>query len=282
MPKIEKSWDGFLWYVREGFRHDVIALTKREWSVMKLLTLLASKDKIFVEVGVHVGSYAIRMSKLYKHVIAIEPNPYSIECLKTNMELNKVQNMTVIPVACGDSDTELLLGLAEGSSSLLRKSSINTIVKVKRLDDLIGHVDVMKIDVEGYEEQVIRGGLNIINKCKPTMIIEHHDLGGYYNITGANIRIKNMLKNYRRFNLDGVRYAYVHEEQLPKLSKEVIGMLVTYHWFSRMMNNLREGRDWYYGLPYTWWYGMGVLDVIENLPEHVPEEPEWLEKIKND
>ena len=48
------------------------------------------------------------------------------------------------------------------------------------------------------------------------------------------------------------------------------------------MKNLREGRDWYYGLPYTWWYGMGVLDVIENLPEHIPEEPEWLEQIRND
>jgi FkbM family methyltransferase len=282
MPRIEESWDGFKWCIREGFRHDVIALTKREWSVIKLLTLLASKDKIFVEVGVHVGSYAIRMSKLYKHVIAIEPNPYSIECLKTNMELNKVQNMTVIPVACGDSDTELLLGLEEGSSSLIRKSPVNVKVKVKRLDDLIDYVDVMKIDVEGYEEQVIRGGLSIINKCKPTMVIEHHDLGGYYNIAGASIRIKNMLKGYRRFSLDGVRYAYVHEEQLPKLPKEAIGMLVAYHWFSRIMNNLREGRDWYYGLPHTWWYGMGVLDVVENLPEHVLDEPEWLELIKDD
>jgi FkbM family methyltransferase len=282
MPRIERSWDGFLWCIREGFRHDVIALTKREWSVMKLLALLASKDKIFAEVGVHVGSYAIRMSKLYRHVIAIEPNPFSLDCLKANMELNKVQNMTVIPVACGDSDAELLLGLAEGSSSLIGESSASVKVKVKRLDDLIDYVDVMKIDVEGYEEQVVRGGLNIINKCKPTMVIEHHDLGGYYNITGASIRIKNMLKGYRRFNLDGVRYAYVHGEQLPKLPKEVIGMLATYHWFSRMMDNLRGGRDWYYGLPRTWWYGMGVLDVVENLPEHVLDEPEWLGLIKDD
>jgi len=282
MPRIEESWDGFKWYIREDYRHDIIALTKREWSVLKLLTLLASKEKIFVEVGVHVGSYSIRMAKLYKHVVAIEPNPYSVDCLKKNIELNNVENITVLPVACGDSDGELLLGLEEGSSSLLRASPVSVKVKVRRLDDLVDRVDVMKIDVEGYEEQVVRGGLNLIDRCKPVVVIEHHDLGGYYNIAGASMRIKGMLKGYRRFSLDGVRYAYVHEEELLDLPRNVLGMLVSYHWFSRIMDNVRDGRPWYYGLPYTWWYGMGVLDVVENLPEHVPDEREWLELIKDD
>jgi len=282
MARVEESWDGFRWYIREGYMHDVIVLTKREWSVLKLLTLLASKEKVFVEVGVHTGSYSIRMAKLYKHVVAIEPNPYSIECLKKNIELNSVDNITVIPVACGDSDGELLLGVAEGSSSLLRRSPVSVKVKVRRLDDLVDHVDVMKIDVEGYEEQVIRGGLNLIDRCKPVMVIEHHDLGGYYTIEGANLRIKSMFKGYRRFNLDGVRYAYVHEDRLLELPREVVGMLAAYHWFQKMISNIGEGRAWYYGLPYTWWWGMGILDVVENLPEHVLDEPDWLELIKDD
>jgi hypothetical protein len=49
-----------------------------------------------------------------------------------------------------------------------------------------------------------------------------------------------------------------------------------------MFDNVKNGRCWWYGLPYTWWYGMGVLDVVENLPEHVLDEPEWLELIKDD
>jgi len=62
MARIEESWDGFKWYIREGFRHDEITLTKREYSVLKSLKLLASKEKTFIEVGAHVGYYTIRMS----------------------------------------------------------------------------------------------------------------------------------------------------------------------------------------------------------------------------
>ena len=283
MPQIKESWDGFKWWVREGFRHDEITLTKREYSVLKLLTALASKDKTFVEVGAHVGYYAVRMAKLYKHVIAIEPNPQSLECLIRNIELNKVSNISIIPVACGDRDAEVLkLGLMEGGSSFLRRSVQTAEVQVKRLDELVDQGDVVKIDVEGWEEKVIQGATHLIDRCKPIIVVEHHEFEYYPEAKGAYERIKSMLPNYRRFNLDCNRFAYVHEDKLKTLSKEVLGLLAAYHWFWKMFFNVKEGKAWYHGLPHTWWYGMGVLDVVENLPEHVLEEPEWLDLIKND
>lgn len=281
MSKIERSWDGFLWCIREGFP-DINVLRNIEYSVLKLFTLLGQKDKTFVDVGAHVGYYSIRMSKLYGRVIAIEPNPYSIECLKRNIELNNAYNVEVIPVACGDKDEELMLaGLRAWAYISSGTGEIR--VQVKRLDGLVEHADVLKIDVEGFEEQVIRGSLNLISKCKPVIVIEHHDLMGF-NIPDANKRIKNILKDYgyRRFNLDDIRYAYVHEDQLSKLSKNIISMLIIRHWFSKMLHNILDGRPWYYGLPYTWWHGMTILDVLENLPEHLTEEIEWFEKIKDD
>ena len=50
-------------------------------------------------------------------------------------------------------------------------------VQTKRLDDLltaesIPHVDIVKIDVEGAEQHVINGALNLINKTKPIWFIE--------------------------------------------------------------------------------------------------------------
>jgi len=77
-----------------------------------------------------------------------------------------------------------------------------------------------------------------------------------------------------------VREGFRHDEIT--LTKEVLGLLAAYHWFWKMFFNVKEGKAWYHGLPHTWWYGMGVLDVVENLPEHVLEEPEWLDLIKND
>jgi FkbM family methyltransferase len=282
MPKIEESWDGFNWWIREGFRHDAITLTKREYSVLKVLTTLASKEKTFVEVGTHVGYYAVRMARLYKQVIAIEPNSQSLECLTKNIELNKVSNIQIIPVACGESDTELALGLMEGGSSFYRKNVPSIKVPVKRLDTLVEYGDVVKIDVEGWEENVIKGATRFVDTCKPIIIIEHHEFEYYPEAKGAYERIKNMLPNYRRFNLDCTRFAYVHQDKIKTMPREALGLLVGYHWFWKMLFNVKVGKPWYYGLPHTWWYGMGVLDVVENLPEHVLEEPEWLELIKNE
>jgi len=277
---IVTSWDGFKWDIRENFRHDVMVLTKREYSVLKLLTLLASKDKIFTEIGVHVGYYTVRMAKLYKQVYSFEPNPQSVEQLKKNIALNNINNVKIFQVACGETNTRMLLHLREGSSTLLNIQTGSQVeVEVRRLDDMIDWTDVIKIDVEGFEESVLKGAINILNKCKPEMVIEHHDLGGYYQIKGAYERIRKMLKDYIAFNLDGVRYAYVHKDKIHKINKKALDLLVTYHWFNKIVDNLKNKRDWYYGLHGTWWYGMGILDFVEVLPEHIDKEPIWLETI---
>jgi len=281
--RIEQSWDGFKWAIREEFRHDIMVLTKREYSILKLLTALSSKDKTFTEIGVHVGYYAIRMAKLYKLVNAIEPDPNSIEALKRNITLNGIANIKIFEVACGDHEGEGELTLREGSSTLLpveQSFPAKIKVKVKPLDAIIDHTDVMKIDVEGFEENVIKGGLKLIERCRPTIIIEHHDLGGYYQIEGAFQRIGKMLNNYDRFNLDGVRWCWVPHEKLKQLNPEALKLLIVYQWFNKIVDNIANHRPWYYGLPSTWWYGMGILDFIEVLPEYALKEPEWLSQAQ--
>ena len=281
LSRIEESWDGFKWHIRDGFRHDSLTLTKREYSVLKLLKSLASKEKTFVEVGAHVGYYTVRMAPIYRQVIAIEPNPQSLECLTKNIELNRLSNIKIIPVACGEKEDTLPLGIMEGGSSFYRKNIQTINVPVKRLDDLVEFGDVVKIDVEGWEEKVIAGATRFISKCKPIIIIEHHEFEYYPEAKGSYERIKKMLTGYRRFNLDCTRFAYIHQDTLKTLPKETLGLLVGYHWFWKMFYNVKEGRPWYYGLPHTWWYGMGILDVVENLIEHL-DEPEWLELIKDE
>lgn len=277
---VYESWDGFKWYIREGFRHDSIVLSRREYVVLKTLKALASKDRIFTEVGAHIGYYSIRMSNLYKHVHAIEPNPFSIDGLKRNIELNNASNITIHPVACGDYNGEGYLTLEETCSTLLQtpKSVRRIKVSVRKLDDLIEYTDVIKIDVEGFEERVVRGGLNLIYTCKPTIIIEHHQVAGrdsFYNI-------RNMLKGYRWFAFGGGRWCYVHSDRLTEMGEDVLKMLITYHWLNKIVENIYGGRAWYHGLPSTWWYGMDVLDFIEVLPEYALKEPDWLNLIKED
>jgi hypothetical protein len=40
---------------------------------------------------------------------------------------------------------------------------------------------------------------------------------------------------------------------------------------------LEQGRPWYYGLPYTWWWGMNFNEIESHVLR--PEEPEWIERL---
>jgi hypothetical protein len=57
---------------------------------------------------------------------------------------------------------------------------------------------------------------------------------------------------------------------------------LSYHWKSYVLNNIKRGKEWYFGLPYQWWWGMTVLDFIEEIEDHVvrEDEPEWLNIVK--
>jgi len=282
MERVEVSWDGLRWLIRDGFIHDSICLTKREWCVIKVLQLLSSRDRVFTDVGAHVGFYAVRMSRFYKLVHAIEPNPLSVYALRRNMELNGITNMRIHELAVGEKEGEMLLSLKETGSSLSsNENSLSEKVKVKvmPLDSVIDHTDVMKIDTEGYEEPIVKGAKTLIEEKKPVIIIEHHDLGGMSGIPSNFSRIKQFLRGYVPFCLDGVRYCWVHRDKLNMINEEALKTLIIYHWFSKLFENIQKGRPWYYGLPCTWWWGMSPPDFIENLHEHALKEEEWLSLI---
>jgi hypothetical protein len=61
----------------------------------------------------------------------------------------------------------------------------------------------------------------------------------------------------------------------------IIKSLIADHWINYCILNLEQGRPWYYGLPYTWWWGMNLIDFIYEIREHVlrPDEPLWVELL---
>jgi len=277
--ELAESWDGFKWAIRRGdkYAHDRVVLSKGELSVLRAFTLLASKDKVFVDVGAHVGYYAVRMAKLYKHVYVFEPNPDNRAGLMLNMELNGLDNVTVYPYALGDSEGVTKFYLKSTSSSLIPVPDAYDVidVAVKRMDDVIDCADVVKIDVEGWELHVLKGMERIIDECKPAIEIEHHEFRGY-NVD-AYQAIRQMLKErgYVMLFLTTPHRLYYHRSN----DLSAIKPLVVHHWIAYCIYNLERGRPWYYGLPYTWWWGMNLMDFILELPEHVDKEEEWIERL---
>jgi FkbM family methyltransferase len=155
---------------------------------LKLLKDLVDPTKNSVDIGANKGSYTFFLSQLSKHVYAYEPNPALAKFLSKAVNSSKV---SVYPIALSDREgvAKLSIPIMDsfvydqlGSLQLQnsRGEKIQTFdVPLKRLDDR-GHTNVgfVKIDVEGHEEVVIDGAINLIDKQRPILLIEieqkHH------------------------------------------------------------------------------------------------------------
>ncbi|MEM2196421.1 MAG: FkbM family methyltransferase [Ignisphaera sp.] len=277
--EVAVSWDGFKWFVSrdERLKHSVEVLSKGELSVLRALRSIASKDMIFCDVGAFVGYYTCRLAPYVREVHSFEPNPVSRTILLKNVELNGLGNVKVHPYALGDkSEVKKLYLMASGSTLLEGYGGLEVVdVEVKPMDDVVDWADLVKIDVEGYEWNVVRGMMNIIRRCKPVIVIEHHDFR-HYRIATYDL-IKNTLKaeGYIPVYITEPHRLYWHSS---KPISEIRDIIVD-HWINYCIMNIKEGKPWYYGLPCTWWWGMNLVDFIHELPEHVDAEYEWVKRL---
>jgi len=143
------------------------------------LTEKTIKGKIFVDAGANMGLVSIFAAKLgAEKVYAFEPVSHTYNILLENIKLNKMEDK-VIPIkkALGNENkiTEIFYDLNNLRESTILPSLANGDMKKERivvvkLDDVIkGRVDFIKIDVEGFEANVLRGAKNIIRKWKPIL-----------------------------------------------------------------------------------------------------------------
>ena len=138
----------------------------------------------FIDVGANIGYFSIFAEKIYNSkVIAIEPSLREISRFKENMELNNCKNIVTHTCACGSEEKTSFLNLSnfENPSMNYISSSRTTdsvIVKVKTIDSLLHStnltdITLCKIDVEGYELDVLNGisnSFSAMSNC--TYVIE--------------------------------------------------------------------------------------------------------------
>jgi len=136
----------------------------------------------FVDVGANIGWLSlIGAQKATKNgkVYAFEPVPSTFDILKSNKEINNFTQITLKQFALGNKEENVTIYPEKenrGGASILNHQSENGVeIEVKTLDslNLKTAINVIKIDVEGFELDVLKGGINSIKKDKPKLIIEH-------------------------------------------------------------------------------------------------------------
>jgi FkbM family methyltransferase len=161
-----------------------------ELAVQTALADVLRPGDVFFDVGANVGFFAMLAARIVGptgSAVAFEPVPANVAQVRANARRNQLDNVTVLELAVGATDGSATLSLAAhpGGAALASAAPppdpIGSIdVAVASIDALVsaGRIpppDVVKVDVEGAEEDVLRGMATTLREHRPVVLCEIDD-----------------------------------------------------------------------------------------------------------
>jgi len=158
-----------------------------------------------LDIGASSGVHTLRLAKLVGKkgkVYAFEPSSWMIKRLLKNIELNNFLNVIVTKVALSNTNEKgKIMGTTHGRLGIKNPTS----------EDIEEDIDFIKVDVDGYECKIVKGGLKTLKKFKPLMVIELSKK--YQEKFGESVEeLIGLLKS--------VGYSFYKEQTLEKYTEE--------------------------------------------------------------
>ena len=177
------------------------------------LSQIIKKNAVCIDIGANVGMYTCKLSSLVDRngqVLAFEPSPLVFRFLRRNVNggFKKLRNVKIFNLAIGSkqdsvsliysrekngriSDPLTRIGSEWTGSMSFKMVTLDSMVKELGLQN----IDFIKIDVEGYEFNVLLGAIETISRCHPVLLMEIDDVWlERYN--SSSIDIIDLLKSY--------------------------------------------------------------------------------------
>ena len=154
----------------------VVSSKLREGKELKVISSFIGHGGTFLDIGANVGYYSLMAAKLgADKILAIEPNPIVLDRFKTNIKFNKYENkIKVFKLGIGEKKDILELRLSHtdmGSSTILNSSLNSDKIKINIVPlsallkkEGVKRVDVLKIDIEGFEDKALFPYFEKLNK----------------------------------------------------------------------------------------------------------------------
>jgi len=177
----------------KGISTELFFFKEHEPLVKKILSNELKKGMNCLDVGSNIGYYVLLESQIVGKngtVIAIEPSLPNFKILQENVKSQKFSNVRIFHFACGnrDGNGNFLTSDRSNWSRIDEKYfeffPPNKIVssekiEIKKIDSFIEQIDIKKLDIirmdiDGYEYKVLDGMIHTLKKFKPTFIIEIH------------------------------------------------------------------------------------------------------------
>ena len=126
-----------------------------------------------IDIGAHVGFWSRRLCSKFLKVTSFEPVPDHFECLVKNTE--RYHNIERHSIALSNTAGNVYINqhIENSGMSCITDSTTGLPVKTNTLDSYnLENVDIIKIDVEGYEPEVLQGAERTITTYNPILFIE--------------------------------------------------------------------------------------------------------------
>jgi len=173
--------------ITNPYTWDLIEGREHEDDVKKTFMNNINKDDIIIDVGANIGEFSLIAAKKVGHkgkVISIEPLKQAVSWLEKNFMINGFSNYEILEKAVGKNKRTMTLFKRSDSSetgildpNISEKKLVNTgEIIVDTIDDIISSrnikkVEMLKIDVEGFEYEVLCGCKNSFKEKKIKKII---------------------------------------------------------------------------------------------------------------
>jgi FkbM family methyltransferase len=137
--------------------------------------------------GVHTVPLAKELARQGRQMLSFEPQPVIFQQLCANLALNGLMNVRALPYACGSTPGVVTFSAPDyrqegnfGGVSMSTQGGISAVVTAPchTLDEIVGEalVALIKIDVEGFELEVLKGAKSLIARSQPALFVENDRL----------------------------------------------------------------------------------------------------------
>jgi FkbM family methyltransferase len=175
-----------------------------EYAEMLFLLHYLRKEDVFVDVGANIGSYTLLASaEIGAKSFSFEPVPSTFKQLKDNIEINKLNTKaTIFNIGLASKKGSLLFSI--GSDSSMNHVQIQNVnagesisVEIDTMNARLKNVqaNLLKIDVEGFEQEVLMGATNILESTTLNAIIIELNSSGL-NYGYSDEQINSLLEGY--------------------------------------------------------------------------------------
>lgn len=174
-------------------------------------------DYVVLDIGANNGSFSLA-AKYYPNTKwhCFEPDEFTFSLLEENLKINNIENVVMYRDALCDKIGDSILNVCHSHRGLntlgtnlqrfQKSDSFEYKVKTNTIDNLFidTKIDLIKIDTEGSEYDIIKGGIETIKKYKPKILLEYN--GTNMSQCGHTMEEFNSLINeinYETFWFDG-------------------------------------------------------------------------------